>query len=154
MDSHCNDEEATGAVDTQRSYYTGIREGSLEELSPVGFHGPGGVAGQALQAEEPARRRARRDEALGEQRKFEVQSGVSRAEMSRRRSASLEARSGFARAPLGEGWRWGTPRRHLAVARGTAGGRAGADRGEAVLAWAGRAGQSAGPVLEQKSGGP
>ena len=72
MDSHCNDEEATGAVDTQRSYYTGIREGSLEEvLSPVGFHGSGGVAGQALQAEEPARRGAWRCEALGEQRKFE-----------------------------------------------------------------------------------
>lgn len=102
MDSQCNDEKATGAVDTQRSYYTGIREASLEEvLSPVGFHGPGGVAGQALQAEEPARRRAWRCEALGEQRKFEVQSGVSRAEMSRRRWARLEARFGFVRAPLG-----------------------------------------------------
>lgn len=81
--SHCRDVEATGAegaVNTQRSCNTGIREGFLEEVlaswrkRPMSFDSPAGIAGPALGTEEPARRKARRCEVLGAQRKFGVHS--------------------------------------------------------------------------------
>lgn len=40
-ESHCNNEESAGAVDTWRGYYSGFREGFLEMvLPPVRLDGP------------------------------------------------------------------------------------------------------------------
>lgn len=63
-DSHCNNEESAGAVDTWLGYYSGFREGFLEMvLPPVRLDGPGRVtrqreAGCAFHPEVPAHTRA------------------------------------------------------------------------------------------------